>query len=215
MSLLQTRVVVGGIAIQAGHQLPGEYVQNLEHAGRRNGPDGGAVDGLVEIAITPAPSALVVREQAGDGLQEIVVRKRFAHVAIHAGGAVGSDLLRQDVRRHGEHGNMRHRAWESPDETRGLHPVHAWHLDVHQDEVETPLLHRSHGGFAIDRDLDRVPRDGQHGLGEFPVHGEVVHEEDVCVTGNPGQRGLPTVLVGDSRTQRESDREGRPGAGFG
>ncbi|PMQ16548.1 hypothetical protein JaAD80_10195 [Janthinobacterium sp. AD80] len=90
-------------------------------------------------------------EQARDFRRQLVHFQRLRGKAVHAGRLRGAPVLLQHAGRQGDDGRRLQAlfALVHADQARRFQAVHARHLHVHQDDIETALGKFAHGALAI------------------------------------------------------------------
>ena len=81
---------------------------------------------------------------AGEGLRESVAGDGLGEVIIHAGFDAERAILRRDSGGKGDDRSVAPFAFEPADLTGGLKAIHAGHLDVHENDLETGVRHEGH-----------------------------------------------------------------------
>ena len=111
--------------------------------------------------------------------EQFVLGKWFGQVAAHAGPTAILYLLGKYLRGHSDKRDLAASARQCPDAARRLEPVHAGHAHVHQNHViirDSGRLNRLPAALDASNRMTSV---SQECAGNFPVHGNVVDNEQI------------------------------------
>ena len=111
------------------------------------------------------------RQPAHQGFAQTVAGDRFGQVIVHPGGQRRAAVVAQGVggERHDRHPLAAAGAFELADFLGRLDPVHLRHLDVHQHQIEGPVLERGDSLVAVVGDGDAAAALAEQRAGDFGV----------------------------------------------
>ncbi len=195
----------GALAPQAGAAFPvhGGYggLGGGGHVGhaRRGLQCGPARGGGIKLQV----------QHAGDLAEQAGRLQGLAGKAVHARSAGVAPVLLQHAGGQGDH---RHRLaplrlLERADAARGLQPVHAGHLQVHQHHVKVPGLVGGDSAFSVPCHGDLVAPPVQVDLQQLYVGRHIVHHQHAHLRQLQGLTDVDHGSQGLAHGQRQTDRE--------